>query len=141
MSPSSLSSFWASGIRMTTIATTSSLPINSIPLPKWLLPTICFVGGLNTVSRNSKIPFTLTTTRSGISIRLTDTGIFALPPGLLLTGSSKMPILPKSLIRSLLPSTKSNRRSIPYSNSPLPAPYQRTRNLPTAILKLNLNDL
>ena len=83
-----LLSFWAGGIRMTTTATTSLLPTNSTLLPKWLLRTICSVGGLNTVSRNSKILFTLTTTRSGISTKLIDTGISALLPGLL--GSTKI---------------------------------------------------
>ena len=50
-------------------------------------------------------------------------------------------ILLKSLKQNLPPSTKSNRLSIPYSNSPLPTPYQRTKNLPMAILKLNPNAL
>ncbi|OOP55558.1 MAG: hypothetical protein AYP45_14100 [Candidatus Brocadia carolinensis] len=53
---------------------------------------------------------------------------------------TRIPILRKSLKQNLLPSTESNRLSTPCSNSPLPRPYQRTKNSPMTISKLNRND-
>jgi len=74
---------------MTTTSIISLLPTISVPLPKWSSQTTCSAGVLNTVSRNLKTLYILTTTKFGISTRLIDTGIFVLLHGLSPIGSNK----------------------------------------------------